>query len=188
VAETKTKPSDVSVDQFLESVTDATQREDSKTLIHMMHSITGEPARMWGSSLIGFGTYHYVYASGHEGDICLSGFSPRKNALTIYLLCGASERFGGMLSKLGKAKMGKGCLYIKKLADIDLDVLREMIQTSVVETLARPKPVSKAGAKSKAAAKPKIVAKSKSLVKVKAVGKAKSAPKAASKPKPKANR
>lgn len=188
MAETKTKPTDISVDQFLESVTDTIQREDSKTLIQMMRSITGEPARMWGTSLIGFGTYHYVYASGHEGDICLSGFSPRKNALTIYLLCGASDRFGSILSKLGKAKMGKGCLYIKKLADIDLDVLREMIQTSVTETLARPKPLPEAKEKSKTAATPKADAKSKRLVKVKTVAKARSAAKAALKPQRKASR
>jgi uncharacterized protein YdhG (YjbR/CyaY superfamily) len=93
--------------------------------------------------MVGFGDYHYVYASGHEGDTFLTGFSPRKAALTLYFMCGLQERFAGQLKKLGKAKASKGCLYIKKLADIDLAVLRDMIEANLAHVTKMAKPKSK---------------------------------------------
>ena len=131
MAEPKTKPTEVSVESFLKGVTDAQQREDAYRILEIMKEITAEPPRMWGPSIVGFGKYHYVYASGREGDTCLTGFSPRKDALTLYFMAGLEERFAVQLKKLGKVKTSKGCLYIKKLADIDLAVLRDMIQANV---------------------------------------------------------
>jgi hypothetical protein len=131
MADSKTKPTEVSVDSFLDSVADAQQRMDSRQLVQIMKEITGQPPRMWGPTIGGFGEYHYVYDSGHEGDICLTGFSPRKSALVLYFAAGVEERFGHELAKLGKFKASKGCLYIKKLADVDLVVLREMIAANV---------------------------------------------------------
>ena len=107
MAENKTKPTDVNVDRFLESVTDAVKLEDSKTLIQMMTSITGEPPRMWGPTIIGFGSYHYVYASGHEGDICLTGFSPQVAALSIYLMCRLADRFAECADEARQGKSRK---------------------------------------------------------------------------------
>ena len=131
MAELKTKPTEVSVDSFLNGVADAAQREDANRLVEIMQEITGQPPKMWGPSIVGFGEYHYVYASGHEGDACLTGFSPRKGALVLYFNAGLEERFAAQLPKLGKAKTSKGCLYIKKLADVDVAVLRDMIRANV---------------------------------------------------------
>ena len=131
MAELKTKPTGVSVHDFLSAVADERKRADAFTILEMMADITGESPKMWGPSIIGFGQYHYVYDSGHEGDMCLTGFSPRKDALTLYFMAGLEERFAAQLQQLGKVKTGKGCLYIKKLADVDLAVLREMIQANV---------------------------------------------------------
>ena len=131
MAELKTKPTDVSVDSFLNGVADAQQREDSYRLLEIMKEITGEPPKMWGPSMVGFGQFHYVYASGHEGDTFLAGFSPRKSALTVYFTAGLDQRFSAQIKKLGKAKTSKGCLYVKKLADVDLDVLRDMVRANV---------------------------------------------------------
>jgi hypothetical protein len=141
MAELKTKKTAVSVDFFLNAVADLKQREDSFQLVAMMMEITGEEPRMWGPTIVGFGDYHYVYESGHEGDCCLTGFSPRKGNLVVYFLAGLEERFPVQLKKLGKVKTSKGCLYIKKLADIDLDVLREMIEANIMHLagLAKPK-------------------------------------------------
>jgi hypothetical protein len=133
MAEPKTKPTAVSIDSFLAGVADAQKREDAFRLVEMMMDITGEPPRMWGPSIVGFGQYHYVYDSGHEGDICLAGFSPRTNALVIYFNAGLEERFGPQLEKLGKFKASKSCLYIKKLADVDVAVLRAMIKANVAQ-------------------------------------------------------
>jgi hypothetical protein len=143
VAETKTKPTEVSVDSFLAGVADAQQREDSFRLVEMMMDITGEPPKMWGPSIVGCGTYHYVYDSGHEGDICLAGFSPRKGNLVIYFNAGLEERFATHLEKLGKYKATKGCLYVKKLADIDVAVLRAMIKANVAHLAGQSKSSSK---------------------------------------------
>jgi hypothetical protein len=146
VAELKTKPTGVSVDSFLSGVADAQQREDAYKILAIMKEITGEPPKMWGPTMVGFGEFHYVYASGHEGDTFLTGFSPRKDALTLYFTAGLDQRFAASLKKLGKVKRGKGCLYIKKLADVDLAVLREMIRANLAYLAAMakspPKPAS----------------------------------------------
>jgi hypothetical protein len=139
----KTKPTAVSVLTFLARVPDAEQRADAQTLVDLMTEITGEPPKMWGPTIVGFGTYHYVYASGHEGDACLAGFSPRKGALVIYFNAGLEDRFAALLPKLGKAKASKGCLYIKKLADVDLFVLSEMLRKNIAYLASLSKPPSK---------------------------------------------
>ena len=105
-----------------------------------MREVTGQSPKMWGPTMVGFGDYHYVYESGHEGDTFLTGFSPRKDALAIYFTAGLQERFAAELQRLGKAKASKGCLYIKKLADVDLAVLRDMIRANVAHLTALAKP------------------------------------------------
>jgi hypothetical protein len=132
MAKLKTKPTGENVHSFLAKVSDALQRQDALQLLELMKEITGQPPKMWGPTMIGFGDFHYVYASGHEGDTFLAGFSPRKGNLVVYFTAGLQERFAPLLARLGKAKASKGCLYIKKLADIDLDVLREMIRVNLV--------------------------------------------------------
>ncbi len=131
MAELKTKPNDGSVDEFLLSLPDDTKRRDSYTLVEMMRELTGAEAKLWGASIIGFGDYHYVYASGREGDWFVTGFSPRKQNLTLYIMNGF-EPHAELLNQLGKHKLGKGCLYINKLQDVDLDVLRRLVAASVV--------------------------------------------------------
>ena len=155
MAELKTKPTAVSVDAFLNAVPDEQKRADAFTILEMMSDITGEAPKMWGPSIVGFGQYHYVYDSGHEGDCCLAGFSPRKDALTIYFNAGLQERFASELKKLGKAKASKGCLYIKKLADVDLDVLRAMIRANIEQlpNLSKPRPEATPESKAKPAKK-----------------------------------
>jgi hypothetical protein len=147
----KTKPTEVSVDTFLNGVADAQQRADAFALLAVMKELTGLAPKMWGPTMVGFGDYHYVYASGHEGDTFLTGFSPRKGALTVYFMAGLEERLADHLKKLGKAKTSKGCLYIKKLADIDLAVLREMIRANMAHlaTLAKPQPEAAPAKKSR---------------------------------------
>lgn len=130
MAENKTKPTAVKVEDFISSVTSEQKRADAKKLITLFERLTGEKAVMWGPSIIGFGQYHYKYASGREGDFMITGFSPRKTALTLYIMAGFSK-YEEHLKKLGKFKTGKSCLYIKKLEDIDMDVLSEMILDSV---------------------------------------------------------
>jgi hypothetical protein len=130
MAEQKTKPTQQSVKEFIDQVPNATMRDDSDTLIRLMKKITGEEPKMWGPSIIGFGSYHYKYDSGHEGDICITGFSPRKQAISVYTLVGC-EGQGDLLKKLGKHKAAVGCLYIKKLEDVDLDVLETLIRRSI---------------------------------------------------------
>ncbi len=137
MAEQKTKPTQVSVDDFLAKVEDDTQRADSRVIIDIMRKITGEPPVMWGPSIIGFGQYHYKYASGHEGDACRIGFSPRKGQMSLYFMPGVG-RFKEYLAKLGKHKMGVGCLYIKKLADVDVKVLTAMIEAAYAEMAQYP--------------------------------------------------
>jgi len=128
--ENKTKPTEVSVADFIESVEDAQKREDSKAIVAMMQEITGMPPKMWGPSIIGFDQYHYKYASGHEGDFAIVGFSPRKQNISLYIIMGF-DKHDALLSKLGKFKIAKSCLYIKKLADVDQQVLRELITETV---------------------------------------------------------
>ena len=130
MAELKTKATDASVEAFLHGVENEKKREDAFAILALMEEVTGEPPKLWGSSIIGFGSYHYKYASGHEGDACLTGFSPRKQNLVLYILAGF-DQYDALLAKLGKYKTGKSCLYINKLADIDPDVLRELVAQSV---------------------------------------------------------
>jgi hypothetical protein len=124
-----TVPTGIDVEGFLGTLEDEQKRQDSITLRDLMASTTGEEARMWGSSIIGFGSYHYRYESGHEGDAPAVSFSPRKANLTLYIT-GGFEEHEDTLARLGKHKLGKGCLYIKRLADVDKDVLRELIRKS----------------------------------------------------------
>lgn len=129
--EQKTKPDAGDVDEFLAGLEDP-KRADSQVLVGLMQEVTGEPPTLWGS-MVGFGRYHYKYASGHEGDAFLLGFAPRKAEFSIYLMGtpeGAENR-DALLAKLGKHRMGKGCLYVKRLSDIDLRVLRELAENSV---------------------------------------------------------
>jgi len=130
MAELKTKPTEVKVTDFLDSVKDPRKREDSYKVLDLMKKITGEEPVMWGSSIIGFGNYTYKYASGREGDWMLTGFSPRKQALTLYIMSGF-DAYEGLLGKLGKFKTGKSCLYVKKMEDVDQDVLEELVKQSV---------------------------------------------------------
>jgi hypothetical protein len=126
MAETKTKPTSASVDSFLQGVPDAGRRQDSFAVVELMRQATGEEPRMWGPSIVGFGTRHYRYASGREGDTPVLGFSPRKDALTLYLTLGP-DRWRDLLSRLGKHKIGKGCLYIRRLDDVDLTCLSQLL-------------------------------------------------------------
>ena len=126
----KTRPTTSEVSEFLESVENQVRRSDCEQVAGLMQEITGEDPVMWGSSIIGFGSYHYKYASGHEGDFMITGVSPRKQALTIYIMNGFSGS-PELMDRLGKYKTGKSCLYVKKLDDINLDVLRELIEDSV---------------------------------------------------------
>lgn len=132
MGETKTKPTDVSVDAFLDAVPHPVRRADGKAVRDMMERITGQPATMWGPSIVGFGTYHYRYASGHEGDMCRVGFSPRSANLVLYV--GGFADYDELLGKLGKYKRSKACLYLNKLADVDLAVLEEIIRRSYAAT------------------------------------------------------
>lgn len=129
MAENKTVPTDADVMEFINNVPDARKREDSLAVLEMMREVTGEEAQMWGSSIVGFGSYHYKYASGREGDMCLTGFSPRKQALTLYIM-GGFENYDALMAKLGKHTTGAACLYIKRLSDVDIGVLRELVAQS----------------------------------------------------------
>jgi hypothetical protein len=130
MAEQKTKPTEQSVESFLSKVTDEKVRDDCSALIKLMKKVTGSAPKMWGPSIVGFGKYHYKYDSGHEGYACLTGFSPRKPNITLYVMPG-SPGHEGLLKKLGKHKAGKGCLYIKKLDDVNVSVLESLVEQSV---------------------------------------------------------
>jgi hypothetical protein len=130
MATQKTRETAASVEEFLNGIENRTRREDGLAMLDLMREVTGEEARMWGSSIVGFGSYHYVYESGREGDAMLTGFSPRKQNLAIYVMPGFSA-YDSLLDKLGKHKTGKSCLYINKLADVDLKVLRTLVRRSV---------------------------------------------------------
>ena len=129
MAEPKTKPTDVRVIDFLDTLPGEQRRKDGYALLEMMHKASGQEPVMWGPSIVGFGQYHYVYDSGHEGDACLIGFSPRKASLTLYLH-GGFDRYADLLPKLGKYKTSKVCLYINKLSDIHVPTLQKMIVRS----------------------------------------------------------
>jgi hypothetical protein len=130
VAEQKTKPTDASVEKYFENIPDETRREDCRQVARIMEEITGENPVMWGPSIVGFGTQHYKYASGHEGDWPIAAFSPRKKDLTIYLLPGPSQ-FPELMAQLGKHSTGKSCLYIKRLSDVHVPTLKKLIRASV---------------------------------------------------------
>ena len=133
MTETKTKPTEVTPESFIEAVDHPGKREDGKVLDALFRKVTGEAPKMWGPTIVGYGQYHYRYDSGHEGDICRVGFSPRKAKHSLYLMCGSPKeeaQFAPMLARLGKYSRGKGCLYVNKLADIDLAVLEEMVALS----------------------------------------------------------
>ena len=132
MADTKTKPTTISVGDFINQNADEQIRKDCYTIIDIIAKATGKPPVMWGTAIIGFDSYHYKYESGHEGDICLIGFSPRKANLSLYVLGGFTGQ-EELLAKLGKHKTGKGCLYIKRLSDINLEVLEILIIASVKE-------------------------------------------------------
>jgi hypothetical protein len=130
MAEIKTKVNDGDVEDFINSVSNEQKKEDGFKLLEIFKRLTGEKPKMWGSSIIGFGQYHYKSErSKQEGDWMLTGFSPRKQALTLYLMLGHSN-YADLLKGLGKHKTGAGCLYINKLEDVDMDVLEELIKTS----------------------------------------------------------
>ncbi len=129
MAELKTKQTNESVTAFINTVADEQKRKDSSEVLEMMKTITGLPPKMWGPAIIGFGSYHYKYDSGHEGDMCMTGFSPRKQNLTLYVINNAPE-IPALLQKLGKHTTGKCCLYIKRLGDVNKDVLKEIIHAS----------------------------------------------------------
>jgi hypothetical protein len=130
MAENKTQKTDVSVNDFLDSITDEQKRQDGFTLLALMSEITGLEPKMWGASIVGFGDVHYKYASGREGDWFKVGFSPRKQNMTIYIMDGF-PKYHDLLARLGKNKTGVSCLYLKKLADVDLRILRELISQSL---------------------------------------------------------
>ena len=129
MAENKTVPTDQNVEDFLNAIADEQKRNDSFMLVDLMREITRLEPQMWGSSIVGFGSYHYRYASGREGDMMLVGFSPRKQNLTIYNM-GGIDSDDTLLKKLGKHTTGKGCLYIKRLDDVDLPTLKSLIEAS----------------------------------------------------------
>lgn len=131
MAELKTRPTDASVEDFIAAVDGDERRADCRTLVDLMRRVTGAEPMMWGPSIVGFGTYHYRYASGREGDWMLAGFSPRKRELTVYVMAGFSGA-DEALARLGKHRSSSGsCLYIKRLSDIDVDVLEELVRSSV---------------------------------------------------------
>jgi len=125
----KTIPNSASVTDFLDKITNPQKRTDAYFLLELMKEITGETPVMWGPGIIGFGSYHYKYDSGREGDMMLTGFSPRKLNFSLYIMAGF-DRYGDLLKKLGKHGTGKSCLYIKRISDIDIEVLKELITTS----------------------------------------------------------
>jgi len=130
MAEAKTKPTNQSVEEFLNEISDEERRADCLQLAKIMEEITGEKPKMWGPSIVGFGSYHYKYASGREGDWPITGFSPRKKDLTLYLMMGFTKH-GELLEKLGKHSTAKSCLYIKRLSDIHVPALKKLIKISI---------------------------------------------------------
>ena len=133
MSENKTKPTQVSVEEFIKN-SDPKKIEDSFKLVEIMERLSGEPATMWGPSIIGFGKYHYKYASGREGDMCRVGFSPRKAKFSLYILDCIDEEHDELLKDLGKIQTAKACIYFKKLDDLNLDVLEKMIVKSLEDT------------------------------------------------------
>jgi hypothetical protein len=133
MAEAKTKPTQLSPHRFLAAVSDPKRRADADELVRIFGRATGEKPVMWGTSIVGFGKYHYRYESGREGDMCLAGFSPRSAALVLYALSGAKEE-AGLLARLGKFKRSKACLYVKRLDDVDRKVLEDLVRVGASHT------------------------------------------------------
>lgn len=139
-AQNKTTQTELSVANFLGGLADAQQCADAEVLIAMMSRVSGEPPKMWGTSIIGFGTHHYVYESGREGDAPIIAFSPRKQAMTLYLKCYREQDIAAwntLFTQLGKHTMGKGCLYIKKLADVDCTVVEKIVALAYHDIMAK---------------------------------------------------
>ena len=132
MSDLKTRPNDASVEAFIDAVEHPRRREDARILLELMRRVTGEDPVMWGAAIVGFGRYHYRYASGQEGDWPIVGFSPRRQNLSIYIMPGF-EAYGDLLSRLGKHKTGKSCLYVNKLADVDVDVLEALVRATAEE-------------------------------------------------------
>ena len=139
MADVKTKPTPADVATFIEAVENPVRRADAKTVCAMLERVTGESPKMWGASIIGFGNYHYRYDSGHEGDMCRLGFSPRKAQLVLYVLSDTPDETE-KLARLGKHKTGKSCLYINKLADVDVAVLEDIARDALAHMNARYPP------------------------------------------------
>jgi len=137
MAELKTKKNDRSVEAFLNTIVDKQKKADSKTMVALMEEITKSKPKMWGSNIIGFGDYIYKYKTGRMGEWFLMGFSPRKQSLSLYLMSGI-DQFDNKMQDLGKFKTGKGCLYIKKLEDIDMKVLKDLLTTSMKHLQNKP--------------------------------------------------
>jgi hypothetical protein len=135
MAELKTKINDASVEDFLNNVADEKRRRDCCTVLELMREVTGEEPQMWGASIVGFGSYSYKYASGREGEWPLTAFSPRKQNLTLYIMSGFTN-YDVLMAQLGRHKTGKSCLYINKLEDINLVVLRELVTQSIAHVKA----------------------------------------------------
>ena len=136
MAEAKTKPSKLAPAEVIAKVREPARRADAQALVKIFQRATGEKPVMWGPSIIGFGTYHYRYASGREGDMCLAGFSPRSDAFALYALSGATGE-AELLARLGKFKRGSACLYVKRLGDVDAEVLEQLVRTSAAHTRER---------------------------------------------------
>ena len=136
--EAKTKPTAVSVESYLAAIADDARREDCRVLTDMMQRLTGHPPTMWGISIVGFGQYHYKYASGHEGDSCLIGYASRKGDISVYLLAGyETDETRALLAQLGRHKIGKACLYLRRLSDVQVPVLEQLMAHSIAATKAR---------------------------------------------------
>ncbi|MAT34450.1 MAG: hypothetical protein CMK06_04820 [Ponticaulis sp.] len=131
-SENKTQPTDVTPESFVAAVEHPVRRADGETLLEVFAEVTGLKPRMWGPSIIGYGRYHYEYESGREGEFLMTGFSPRKAKIVVYVMPGYTDR-SAILDRLGKHKLGKSCLYINKLADVDMDVLKELIAAGFEE-------------------------------------------------------
>lgn len=132
MAENKTKPTDASADDYIDAIEGEERRDDCRALVKLMSKITKHKPVMWGPSIVGFGRYHYKYDSGREGDSCLTGFSSRKGDISVYLVASGPDQ-ENLLKRLGKHKMGKACLYIRKLRDVDLKILEQLVSGSVAE-------------------------------------------------------
>ena len=132
MAENKTRATNASVDDYIAAIANDARREDCRALVKLMSKVTKQAPMMWGTGIVGFGSFHYKYASGREGDSCLVGFASRKGDISVYLPCSGSAQ-SVLLTKLGKHKMGKGCLYIRKLSDVDSDIFEQLVTDAVAE-------------------------------------------------------